>query len=686
LTNGRHDGRIIGIATTTARSFCRLCPAYCGLVVTLDGDRVVKVLGDRDHPVSQGYTCPKGRALGELHHHPQRLDGPLLRRNGTLEPVGWDELLDDLATKLRPILDEHGPAAIGAYFGTAAVFDANLYWAGARFLRQLGSPSKFTSGTIDAPSYPVVRRLMAGVGWLFHSIDFEETTLLLLLGTNPVVSHNSHMQAFPNPTARIREIVRRGEVWVVDARLTETARLATRHVPARPGSDYALLAFLIRELLREGADEEWLVEHGSRVDELRAAVEPYDEATAARITGLEPDVLTDLLAAIRRHGRLSLQTGTGTSMSPAGNLTAWLSMALLAVTGSLERPGGVWFNPGFVQGLDTRPGKPDPEPEPGPPSRPELPRQGGEYPSITMVDEMEAGNLKAMFVLGGNLVVALPDSNRVKEAFRKTPVVVVSDVQHGDMTELATHVFAAAGPLERADLPHFSDCLAPTLAAQYTHAVVPLTADRKPAWWPLAALAERLGLSLLPEPLTLDTATDDDLLRMRIRPGSARATFDELKAAPTALVDEDRSLGWVERNILPEGRWNLAPEPLVEQLAAVEEPAPLVLIPRRLWRRVNSYARDLPSVLEHEPANVLLHPADAADAGVADGDPVQVESAFGRLTGTAKVDGTIRRGAVAIPHGLAEPNVSVLLSGREKVDPLTGMPTYSGVPVTLSAA
>jgi anaerobic selenocysteine-containing dehydrogenase len=124
----------------------------------------------------------------------------------------------------------------------------------------------------------------------------------------------------------------------------------------------------------------------------------------------------------------------------------------------------------------------------------------------------------------------------------------------------------------------------------------------------------------------------------------------------------------------------------VEQLAAVEEPAPLVLIPRRLWRRVNSYARDLPSVLEHEPANVLLHPADAADAGVADGDPVQVESAFGRLTGTAKVDGTIRRGAVAIPHGLAEPNVSVLLSGRENVDPLTGMPTYSGVPVTLSAA
>ena len=513
---------------------------------------------------------------------------------------------------------------------------------------------------------------MAGVGWLFHSIDFERTTMLLLLGTNPVVSHNSHMQAFPNPTARIREIERRGEVWVVDARRTETAKLATRHLAPRPGTDYALLAFLVRELLRDGADRgvpRRPRDAGSTSCARRSS--RFDEAAATRLTGLEPGDLADLLAAVRRHGRLSLQTGTGTSMSPAANLTQWLSVALLAVTGSLERPGGVWFNPGFVQGLDRRPGTPDPGPEPGPPSRPELPRQGGEYPSITMLDEMEAGNIRAMFVLGGNLVAALPDATRVTEALRQTPVVVVSDVQHGDMTELATHVFAAAGPLERADLPHFSDCLAPTLAAQYTPAVVPVGADRRPAWWPLAALAERLGASILPEGLSLDSATDDDLLRLRVRP-SARATFDELKAAPTALVDDDRSLGWVERNILPDGRWNLAPEPLLAQLEHVAEPAPLVLIPHRLWRRVNSYGRDLPSVLEREPANILVHPADAAAAGVVDGGAVVVESAFGRLSRGREGGRRIRRGAVAIPHGLADPNVSTLLSADRERRPADG--------------
>ena len=324
--------------TTQTRSFCRLCPAYCGIVVTCDEDRVVTVQGDRDHPVSAGYTCPKGRALGELHHHPRRLDGPHVRRDGRLEPVTWEELLDDLAAKVRGVLDTKGPPAVGAYFGTAAVFDANLYWAGATLLKRLGSPSKFTSGTVDAPSYPVVRRLMAGVGWLFHSIDFERATMTLLLGTNPVVSHNAHMQAFPNPTARIRELVRRGEVWVADARRTETTRIATRHLALRPGTDYALLGFLVRELLRDGADHDYLAAHANGVDELRRAVERFDIGSAARATGLPPDDLADLLAAVRRHGRLALQTGTGTSMSPAANLTQWFAIALLAVTGSLERP------------------------------------------------------------------------------------------------------------------------------------------------------------------------------------------------------------------------------------------------------------------------------------------------------------------------------------------------------------
>jgi anaerobic selenocysteine-containing dehydrogenase len=673
------------VATREVRSYCRICPAFCGVLLTIEDDhRVVKVRGDRDHPISHGYTCPKGRALGELHHAPNRLDAPMIRRDGELVEVSWDEMLDDLAAKLGDMLERKGADAIGAYFGTYSTMDAALYWGGERFVKKLGSRSKFTSGTVDAPCYPVVRRLMAGVGWLYHIIDLERATLTLLIATNPVVSHNAHMHVFPNPSATLRELTRRGELWVIDPRETESARLATRHLAPRPGSDYALLGYLIRELLRDGADREYLAAHATNVEELARAVERFELGEAARATGLAPDDLTDLLAAVRRHGRLGLQMGTGTSMAPAANVTEWLSLALLAVTGSLEREGGVWFNPGFIASLDQRDPTPDPRPEPGPPSRPELPRQGGEYPAITLLDEIEAGNLEALFELGGNLVAALPDAPRVREALRSLPVFAVVDVQHGDMSELATHVLPAAGPLERADVPRFIEFLMPVLGSQHTPAVVPLGGERRPGWWIFAALAERLGRRILPEGLSLDAATDDDVLALSVRPTS-RSTFAELKEAGV-LIEDDRALGWAERNVLPGGRWNLAPEPLVRQLETLEDTPPLVMIPRRLLRRTNSYVRDLAETQVREPANVLIHPADAADAGVLDGRDVVVESEFGTMRGVAKVDASIRRGAVAIPHGWASSNPSDLLSATERIDPLTGMPTYCAIPVALSAA
>src|SRR5688500_15795672 len=95
-------------AEETRRTFCNLCPAGCGLVVTVRGERVVRIRGDEDSP-THGYTCSKGRALGAVHHAPDRLDHPYLRRGGRLEQVSWDELLDDLAARLRDVVDEHGP-------------------------------------------------------------------------------------------------------------------------------------------------------------------------------------------------------------------------------------------------------------------------------------------------------------------------------------------------------------------------------------------------------------------------------------------------------------------------------------------------------------------------------------------------------------------------------------------------
>jgi anaerobic selenocysteine-containing dehydrogenase len=104
------------------RSFCRVCTAVCGILVDVSGDEIVRVRGDKDHPFSHGYTCPKGRALPQVHHHPERLERPLLRVGGNLEPTTWDACLDDLATRLRAIIDRTGPKPSASSSGAASAW------------------------------------------------------------------------------------------------------------------------------------------------------------------------------------------------------------------------------------------------------------------------------------------------------------------------------------------------------------------------------------------------------------------------------------------------------------------------------------------------------------------------------------------------------------------------------------
>lgn len=668
------------------RTFCRICPALCGVIVTVDDDdRVVDVRGDRDHPISQGYTCPKGRSLGAFHHSPKRLDQPLVRRGGSLQAVAWDQILDDLGERLKGIVEEYGPSAVGAYLGTGSAFDPAGRRIARKLLQAIGSRSLYTSATVDTPCKPLVSELMSGQPMLIPVVDEVQPGLTLLIGSNPVVSHG-HLNAWSNPRTRLRRIVDEGELWVVDPRRTETARLATRHLAPRPGSDHAWLAWLVRELLAT-ADLAELRTRADGVDELQAAVAPYDLARACDETGLEESDLIDLRDAIRRHGRFAGQTGTGTTMSAAANVVEWLLWALHIVTDSYDRPGGAWFNPGYVSGFDRRHRPPSQgRPSPGPASRPELPSRWGEYPCAAMADEIKAGNLRALFVVGANAVTSLPDTVRMTAAFEQLEVLAVADVVRNETTALATHVLSVAGQLERADIPHFIDQMQPAVVAQYTEAVVPPQADRRPMWWVFAKLGQALGHDLLGG-IDPDAATDDDAIRPLMV--TSANPLEALKAqAGVADVASWHVFGWAEE-LMPGGRWRLAPPELVAQLAELTPAGSggLSLIPRRQLRHLNSQMADTGTEDGRgDLPRLLINPADAARFGVADGDVVRVSGNGAEVESVAQLDEGIRPGVVSIPHGFGAPNVNVLTSGLEAVDPLTGMVRLSGVPVELVPA
>ena len=659
----------------TVRSFCRICTSVCGILVDVEGDEVIRVRGDHDHPFSHGYTCPKGRAMGQMHHHPNRLERPRMRIDGRLQDTTWDACLDDLGTRLKGVIDRHGPGSVGMYFGT-------MESAGFRMAEALhaaiGTPAKFSPLTIDGTAKPLVSDLVGGFMGLSGRTDLDNADFLMLVGVNPVISHG-HAISMPNPTGTVREIARRGQVWVIDPRHTETARLATGHLAPRPSTDYAVLAYLVREILRDGMKTDVPVQG---LDALAAAVQPFTVEHTATIADVAQTELTRLCAAVRAAKCVAIETGTGVTMTAdRGNVTQWLAWVLMILTGAMNRLGGTWFHPGYAYQMeafgDLLPITP---PEgafgPGPRSRPEAQAFINEWPCAVLPDEIEAGHIRALINVGGSLVTCFPETGKLIPALQQLEVFATTEIFHNETTELSTHVLPTKDPLERPDIT-IHDILSSRVSVQYTPAVVAPVGERRSMWWVWAELGRRLGYDLgnLGNP---DSSTDDDVLAVLL--AGARSPFEELVATGWAEVPRELPAPWVEHHIERMGGWRLAPQLLVDQLAALEPIPPLVMVPRRQRKQLNAQLSFL-----GERAEILIHPDDGAAAGVVNGRPVTVRSANGELTGVAKIDDSIRRGAVSIPHGHHEANVN-RLTNKDDIDVVTGMVRYSGIPVSLHPA
>jgi len=360
----------------------------------------------------------------------------------------------------------------------------------------------------------------------------------------------------------------------------------------------------------------------------------------------------------------------------------------MIVTGSMNRRGGVWFHPGFINQLDG--GELPIITEifgPGPKSRPELRSIVGDWPCAALPDEINAGNIRAFLNLGGNLIRSFPDANVLRPALERLEVFATLEIIENETTALSTHVLPTKDQLERPDLALW-DFLSPRVNAQYTPAVVSPVGERRSTWWVLAELIRRLGHEPPGQLPADDAAHEADNTMLAPVAARARCTFADLAEKRYAETSHEFPARWVDAHIERLGGWRLAPAPLVDQLTSVRDaqerqrrgPQPLSLIPRRQRRHLNAQFLYLGS-----PADVLLHPTDAAAAGVVDGQQVIVRSAQGEIVGTAHVVATIRPGVVSVPHGHEHANVNFLTSTRD-VDPVTGMARYSGVQVSVHPA
>jgi len=667
------------------RSYCKICTNQCGVIIEVLGNQIVKVKGDPSHPLSKGYTCPKGRALGQSHQNPAAITQPLMRKGGELVPVSWDEALDDIAARLRKVVDAHGPNSVGYYFGSGLGMDASGYRMADTFYKSFGNPPKFSPLTIDGTAKVLTSCLVGGFPGLNPKTDYDNVDMLLYVGVNPMVSHGHNTGMF-NPALHIRAAAKRGEVWTIDPLFTETARYSTRHIAPYPGKDHAILAWLVHEILDGGPVD--LAQPVSGIEELRTALAGFDRATAAMIAGVEEQELDDLLAAIRRKGHVVVETGTGVTMASSANITVWLGWVLTILTGMMNRERGAWFHPGFITRYDSfqLPIIDNPF-SPGAPTMPEVSGIIGDWPCAALPGEIAAGNIRALVNFGGSLIRSFPDANVLAPALESLELNVNFEIIENETTALSTHVLPTKDQVERPDIS-FWDTLCASVSMLYTPAVVEPMGERRSAWWVISQLMRRMALPVPDHVPADDRAPGADDLMLATLLAGARSEFAEVAASRHVTKPLEFPGRWVDEHIERFGGWKLAPPKLLEFWAQTRRADEALLgaqrqlcyISRRQRRKLNASLSFLGS-----PADIILHPDDAAAHGIAHGQKVRVHTSRGEIFLTANVSTTIRRGVASIPHGHEAANVNCLTS-VEEVDKMTGMVRYTGVPINVEPA
>lgn len=711
-----------GVASTrTVRTFCRVCHAACPMEIDLVGDEVVAARGVVDDPLFEGYTCIKGRQYPALYASRQRLHAPLRRRpDGTFEVCESTTVLDEIAARLRSILDAHGPRAIASYTGTGGYQNSLAVPVARAFHQAIGSPSFYTSVTIDQPA-KATAPLRIGV-WEAGYHNFRDADVIMAIGYNPIVSSYGAVGGLQgtNPVVALRRRKAAGmRLIVVDPRRTELARFADVHLAVRPGEDAALLAGIIHVILAEDLhDGDFCDRWVSQLDELRAAVEPFTPAAVSARCEVPIDDLVTAARLFAAGPRGTAGTGTGPNMAPRSSLTEHLTLVLNTICGRVNREGdrieSGWFlypdTPKRAQVIPPR------HPVNGPPARVRgLRGYRGEMPTTTLAEEILTpgeGQVRALIVNGGNPVVAWPDQALTLEALRALELLVVIDWRTTPTTEQAHYVVASTLSLERADVPHLMDRWFAAPYTNYTPAVVERRGDVLNEWEVFWELAARLGVAL---PLPGGAApsdrrpSDDEMLDLAY--AGSRMPLDEVRAH-RGRVHWDRAMVVGPADASCTARFTVAPPDVVAELAEVAtestsastfartdnsfDPAefPYRLVSRRLKHVLNSLGPELPALAAKGTTNpAYVHPDDLAELGVADGELIEITSPRASLWAQAVAADDVRRGVVSMAHSWGSASLTDekvldigaptnrLVAVDAAFDPITGMVVQSAIPV-----
>jgi anaerobic selenocysteine-containing dehydrogenase len=698
----------------TAIRTCPLCEAGCGLEITVKGDRVTRIRGDRDDVFSHGYICPKGSTLRQLHEDPDRLRTPLVRRDGELVEATWDEAFAEIEERFTAVVDAHGRGAVGVYVGNPNAHNLSALLYLKPLLKALGTRNVFSASTVDQRPKELSSAWMFGGGLSIPVPDVDRTDLLVILGANPYASNGSLATApdWPGRIEAMRE--RGGRLVVIDPRRSRTAEEADWHLAIRPCTDALLLAALVTTLAEEeridtGTAGEWV----QGLDEVLTELKAFSPESVAPSVGVPADDIRRLAREISDAPSAAVYGRMGTTTAEFGTVASWLVDVLNLCTGNLDRPGGAMFAKAAAGASNTRG-----EPRSGRGLK--VGRHGsrvrgmaetmGELPASCLAEEIDTpgeGQIKALVTVAGNPVLSTPNGGRLDAALDQLDLYVAVDIYVNETTRHADVILPPPSALQK---PHYDLALLQVAlrnVANFSPAVLPLDEGQPDEWEilsRLALVAQGMGAgadAAIVDDLVITTLVNgavgdaygpvhgrdpaeilaaleprrgpERLLDLMLRTGPygdgfGARTEEVLPGVPLLSLDvllanpHGVDLGALMPRLpevlrTPTGMVDVAvPEVLVDLprlQAALDRPVPeAVLVGRRDLRSNNSWMHNIEVLVKGRPRCTLhVHPDDAERWGLADGGSAVVTGRVGTLEVPVEVTDAIRAGVVSLPHG-----------------------------------
>ena len=423
---------------SAVRTTCPYCGVGCGIAATVTGERTVSITGDEAHPANRGKLCSKGTHLAET----VGLEGRLLHPMIGDARVGWDEALDEVATRMRRCIDEHGPDSV-AFYVSGQLLTEDYYVANKLIKGFIGSGNIDTNSRLCMASAVAAHTRAFGEDVVPCSYaDLDDAELVLLVGSNTAWCHPVIWQRIE----RARE-ERGTKIVVIDPRCTETAELADLHVAVAPDGDIALFTALLAEMRARGLCDKTFMESAVATPdgfwETLPNAPGVDAATFAS--------LTDLVAAHPRTVTLFSQ-GANQSVCGTGKSNAIINLHL--ATGRIGKPGAGPFSitgqpnamggrevGGLASTLACHLGF-------SPAERVDVAAfwqtdrlcSGPGLKAVDMFRAVHDGRIRFLWVMATNPAVSMPDAGFVREALARCETLVVSDVIADTDTARHAHV------------------------------------------------------------------------------------------------------------------------------------------------------------------------------------------------------------------------------------------------------